>query len=376
MGICNSGNYRVYPERYVEENKQNSMIFSYQDKIALLMTCDKDFQIVNVNYNVLSSLNYTKQEIIGNYIWSIMPFEDRKHHTPIFLSGKDNHKVIPVSILQEKLEALNSKIRIARVIRKDKTFINAFINVKYSDSHKEYYIRMVPLDITMNPHIPYQMNKYLNNNSKCVIETQNDVLCMKIGFVDEQKSIKIATSGDILTHLQTIYFLLNKDVFAEFYDYMYVQIPENLGIYILFNLKFMRQYSKFASMAYNIAVKSIKIINNYFKLKDIKLRISCALSYGNLSYGVLNNRSFQSFGFTKTICDSLLCKTTEDSFIMCEDTYELITEENTLTQLNVDLKESANMSDFIRCNIQYENNNSGENNLSANNVLMKFLRLQ
>ena len=60
-------------------------------------------------------------------------------------------------------------------------------------------------------------------------------------------------------------------------------------MYILLNTDFLKDYRKFASLSYTIATKLCREINDFLFLKSIKLRVSCSIATGELSYGILNN---------------------------------------------------------------------------------------
>jgi hypothetical protein len=62
--------------------------------------------------------------------------------------------------------------------------------------------------------------------------------------------IKKLSGNDVLLKLQTIYFLLIKELLSEYAEYIYLCDPIDLSIYILFNMKFMKKYNNYATLAY------------------------------------------------------------------------------------------------------------------------------
>ena len=78
-------------------------------------------------------------------------------------------------------------------------------------------------------------------------------------------------------------------------------------------------------------------------------------------------------GPVKEEVDNLFRHVATDSIILSEDLYTLLQEDNTHTELDIDISELADMSPFIRCKVKKESMEYV--NISAKGVLMKFLNL-
>lgn len=348
MGLC-INKQKVYPDDI------KTILLPYSSNRELVIICDHEFRIIHCNRKTSSTLGYPNKELIGRFIWNILSETDKERYKEIF-------SITDVSIK-----------KIIRIQTKDAKFLNALYKVEKYD--KCYNIVLIPFDTPFNPHIPQMYSKYINveNSTAFNIESQEKCVCMRIGMLHENTLIQKFSSSKLLTHLQSILFLMNKDILREFSEYMYISIPEDLHFYISFNVKFKRLYKKFASLSYTVATRSVRDINNYFELKNIPISVSASLSIGTISYGVINNRSFQIFGPVKKHANDLFTFCDKNSIIMSEDLYELMQEENTHTQVHVDINELTNMSPFYRCKVDIEENEY--KNMSTNKILMKFLNI-
>ena len=346
MGICSSKSV-VYPE-----NQINTTDFSYNTNDEYVIKCDKEYRIIFTNTKLCSTLGYEQKALISNYIWKLFTEQDIQNYKKIIQSG---------------LKGMTPTI--LTLVRKNSTHINVLYFVRQVNDI--YIIKCIDLKTTINPHIPYEFQSYMYSkySNQFITNSNSDVICIRLGMIH----INNINMMDIQTYLQSIRFLLLKDVLYEHKNYIYVSLPETFHMYIVLQTTFVKQYRKAVSLSYTIAMDSVNKINDFLSLKGVTLRISCSIAQGNLTYGLLNNQYFHICGQVKDEADDLFKYVNDSSIILSETIHESLLSENTHTSMHIDINDLSNMRPFIRCMIDKEF--AEHKKLTANQLLMKFLNM-
>ncbi len=255
-------------------------------KNNLYIHCNSYFKIDYINDFACKILEYRSEELIGKELTILMPKYLANLHKELFKTTYLNCCV--------KMKKMEGKSKTFVLISKNNYCINCFGKIGINDDRTSY-MELSIVEHVDSPLVPNEYMKFINNKASFHIKQYNNICCLMFDIANSTPFVNLSSSSEVALLFHNLYKEVDKIIMRYFFPF--VNIHETCGdnFFLLVNIN--NDCTKnCASLSIECGLKIINELNTFLDELDYSLHIRCGVSFGNISAGVIDGRSFRAFG--------------------------------------------------------------------------------
>ena len=297
----------------------NSII---DDHINVTIICNIDFKIIEVSDNFLCLTNFTKNDLIGQFIGIIMNDLMAHLHKNIFMQT-----ILNANVFEQKkiLDRLHGHSRRREIIIYDKFKKDHYVDMSIKMTTNNNFT----IDIDYNMSNTKNINLYtldVTIDKNLFIKSRNDIIIMNIDFIDStlissKKGVEHMIAINKLFYLDIVNLIVNN-----YYPYIYIHEIIGDSFILVMNIDWGYTINELcATIAIDFLSKLSDITSSYIKFK-------VGITYGKLHYGYIDH-NIRFFGDEMNMSSRLHGKCKSDEVIVQKVFFDKLKSEIDISKL-------------------------------------------
>jgi len=253
-----------------------------------IIKSSKQFTILSIQ-DPTNLLEYDDDEIMGESITILMTDIVKKMHIPIFEKIKKQN----ILEIKRKIKVVMDNIRTMQIVTKTGLIKECYVDIELNSNFTSV-CTLREVKTKNDSTCPRQYLQYINGKNEYHIDTFQNVVCVLMD-VGNSTEFSIKRSSE---EVSLLYFNIMKildKILKHFLPYIYIHETTGDAIFILINTPFVRRHQHPCRLAMEFCKLAITDIHIFLK-KYKTLYMRCGISYGEISAGVIDGRSFRVFG--------------------------------------------------------------------------------
>lgn len=270
----------------------------------MTIECDNKFNIIKCNQNTVKYTEYIMHDLIRKPITILMPDIVKGIHERIFESMKTMGST-EIRKIGKKLRTSMKNIRYVNIKTKSNHIIHCIIDVILKEN-RHCVVNITPIKWISNPLVPVQFLPYITNKPSLNLETSNDIICIMMDMANSTEYGRTKSSYLVGELYHNVYKEIDEIITDIYYPYVYVHETCGDSFVIILNMPFMRCHPQSYELSVNICIDILKKVNrSLLGEKSPSLYLRCGIAVGELSYGVIDGKTFRVFGNTINLASRL-----------------------------------------------------------------------
>lgn len=271
--------------------------------------CDAQFNIIQYEKNLDTILSYDNNELIGKPITVLMSPFIASLHIQWFERLKNIKCPFQMEIVSKKLKRTMTNIstRIA-IFNKydDPIFCNLSVDINFNKVLVQLFI---PNEIYKTPilldTIPIEYQAYIGQN-KIITHSYENIVCVMLDLANSTEYAFKNGENEIAV-LLTIFYQKTFKLICKYHPYIYIHEICGDAIFIVANAPFMTTHIIKSIHYITLFVLAViqKDIDDVLMTKTTNMFTRVGISFGNVSAGIIDSRSFRLFGSSVHLCQRM-----------------------------------------------------------------------
>lgn len=275
--------------------------FVRQISEGCVLCCDENFDIVDVDDAVYKLLRYTKAQLQGRSIKSLMSPVVASVHRDIFadLASKTQPELCHVA--RQLMSSGHSKCRAFAVLGADGHPVVCKVQVKLNEDRSSKVVLLAKGDCEdqLLCTVPVRYERFIHQPAGLHVDDYADVTCIMMDIANST-AFALSVSPMAMARLLHSVFVIAQDVvMREAFPYAYIHEVLGDSIFILVNADFMVRYPRrSAAISFHLAVLIQRKVDEYLADHSQDLFLRVGMCSGPLCAGVVDGCNFRVFGAT------------------------------------------------------------------------------
>ena len=243
----------------------------------LLIHTDSNFNIIHINGFACELLGYESKEILGQAFTIILP---KLQKNP--------------SVTCEAMNNVANDRKHFVLMTKKKKAINCFGKIDILTDGRAYMEFRLVTHID-SPLVPNDYMKYINNQVSFHVNIYSNVCCLMFDMANSTQYWNRSSTIEVAYLFHKMYKVIDEIVTKDFFPCVHIHETCGDNFFVLVNM-FGNCTQTCATLSLEAASKILININKLLETIDDSLYMRCGTSFGEISAGVIDGRSFRAFG--------------------------------------------------------------------------------
>jgi hypothetical protein len=275
---------------------------SNSNYVSTCVICNNDLRIIEASDNFFLITNYTKEDLIGEFIGILMNDLLSYLHRNIFIQKFQKANIFEQKKLLSKLYGHNK--------RREVIIYDKFRNPHYVDMsiNMNVYNNLI-IDLNHNMSNNNNINLYTSDiklDRHIFIKSKNNIIIINIDFIDSTQITKENGVEHMIAINKLFYYDIVNLIINDYYPFIYIHEIIGDSFILVMNIDWGYTINEYCA---SIAIKFLVELNR-LTCKYIKFKVG--ITYGNLYYGYLDH-NIRFFGDEMNMSSRLhsMCKNGE-----------------------------------------------------------------